>query len=148
MNESKRMITNLTKDKFMKKLMTMICLLGLSTGASAYLSGEGYWSEPGTDISPDDSRSTRGCWARFVTDKTHDFKILTLLGDSSISDIDHVLGRDIEKDINIIEVGPKAMVLLYDNEDFYDFRGQIEAGVVYDDHQKLDVVDSFEVVCL
>ncbi|MAF76937.1 MAG: hypothetical protein CME63_05835 [Halobacteriovoraceae bacterium] len=132
----------------MKKLMSLFLALSFTTTASAYVSGEAYWSEAGTDMSVDDQRATLGCFARFHMDKTHDFIILNMLGNSSVSDIDHVLGLDIEKDINFIEVGPKAVVRIYDNEDFVDYRGQIEAGTLYDDHDKLDVVDSFEVVCL
>ncbi len=131
----------------MKKMITA-AMMTLSLGAFAYVSGDAFWSAPGTDLSLDSRASVRGCWARFHLDKTFDFKILNMMGESSVSDIDNVLGEDIEKDINMIEVGPKAMVRLYDNEDFFDYRGQIEAGVLFEDHQRLDSIDSFEVVCL
>ncbi len=127
----------------------MTLMLGtLSLSSMAYVSGEAYWSNPGSDLSTDVQRGSNGCWARFHLDKTFDFKILNMIGESSVSDIDHVLGEDIEKDINMIEVGPKAFVRLYDNEDFYDYRGQISPGTFFEDHQKLDAIDSFEVVCL
>ena len=131
----------------MKKMITLM-LTTLSLSSFAYVSGEAFWSNPGSDLSVDTQTQARGCWARFHLDKTFDFKILNMIGDSSVSDIDNVLGEDIEKDINMIEVGPKAVVRLYDNEDLYDYRGQIEPGTLFDDHNDLDSIDSFEVVCL
>jgi len=133
----------------MKKVLILSLLTILSTSALAYYSnGFAFWSRPGHNLSRDQINDFAGCYARFHMDKTHDFRVLNVMGRASFPDIDHVLGLDIERDINFIEVGPRAVVRLYDNEGFRDYRGSLEPSSTYEGEERLDMIDSFEVTCL
>jgi|GEM_PF-6281939 hypothetical protein len=131
----------------MKKL-TVGALFVLATSVLGFSKGHLYWSEAGSDFSLGERNAANGCYARLHMDKSHDFAILNMVGNSAIYDIDAALGADIEHDINMIEVGANAKVTLYDNEGLRDFRGDISADSFFDDHRYLDRVDSLKVTCL
>lgn len=105
-----------------------------------------YWSTPVEEL-PESPYVQDGCYARLFTDKTHDFLALNIIGPAAIHDFDHVVGRDIENDVNYIEVGPNAIVRLFDNTDLVDLRKVLTPGTKYFDEDLLDSIDSLELEC-
>lgn len=91
-----------------------------------------------------------GCWAKIYDG--HDFKgkALTLNGAMSIPHLEFGQGFDWEGSIDSLEVGPKATLVLYEDENYSDKKREVKAGEkVADLHQSLfsEGVESLQLVC-
>lgn len=80
-------------------------------------------------VSPE-SKSWRqkGCWAKFYDDRNFTGDQLTLVGPVDMADMTGPFGIDWKGKISSVETGPKARVLVYDNENFNDLVATFKPG--------------------
>ena len=62
----------------------------------------------------------KGCWAKFYDDRNFAGDNLTLMGPVDMPDMTGPFGIDWKGKISSVETGPKARVLVYDNENYKD----------------------------
>lgn len=61
-----------------------------------------------------------GCWARIFDEVNYGGRALTLMGAQALPNLEFGEGNDWEGDIDSVQVGPKARLALFDDEDFTD----------------------------
>ena len=92
-----------------------------------------------------------GCWARIHDGHNFSGRTLTLMGSQSLPNLEFGVGSDWEGDIDSVEVGPKAKLVLYDDENFTDDPREIGPnGRIADLHQALfaEGVESMKLSCM
>jgi hypothetical protein len=92
-----------------------------------------------------------GCWARIHDGENFSGRTMTLMGSQSLPHLEFGIGSDWEGDIDSIEVGPKAKLVVYDDENFTDDPREIGPnGRVADLHQSLfsEGVESMKLSCI
>lgn len=70
----------------------------------------------------------KGCWARFYDDERFSGDSLTLIGPVDMQNMTGPFGIDWKGKISSVETGPKARVLVYDNENFRDLVATFNPG--------------------
>ena len=86
----------------------------------------------------------KGCWAKFYDDKNYGGDNLTLLGPVDMADMTGPFGIDWKGKVSSVEAGPKARVLVYDNENFKDLVATIKPGQKSPDvSKKMGFFDEF-----
>lgn len=91
-----------------------------------------------------------GCWARIHDGESFTGRTMTLMGAQSLPNLEFGIGSDWEGDIDSIEVGPKAKLTLYDDENFADDPREIGPnGRVADLHESLfdEGIESMKLTC-
>lgn len=93
----------------------------------------------------------KGCWARFYDGKDFSEDSLTLMGPVDMADMTGPFGIDWKGKISSVETGPKARVLVYDNENFKDLVSTFKPGQKSADVSKkmgfFDEFSSVKVTC-
>lgn len=72
------------------------------------------------DIAAQDNKMKNGCWARIYDRENFAGDTLTLTGPIALADMSGPFGLNWDDRVNSIEVGPKATVTVYDNENYRD----------------------------
>jgi len=98
-----------------------------------------------------DPSTKAGCWARFHDDERFRGDALTLVGPIDMANMTGPFGIDWKGKISSVETGPKARVLVYDNEDFKDLVANFDPGKrVADVSKKMGFFDEFsslKIIC-
>lgn len=81
-----------------------------------------------TAIATKDNSMKRGCWARIYSGANYSGDTLTLSGPLSIADMSGPFGLNWDDKVDSIELGPKANLIVFDNEDFKDQIAQFKPG--------------------
>lgn len=93
----------------------------------------------------------KGCWAKFYDDENYSGDNLTLLGPVDMADMTGPFGVDWKGKISSVETGPKARVLVYDNENFKDLVATFKPGQKSADVSKkmgfFDEFSSIKIAC-
>ncbi|MFL6717251.1 MAG: beta/gamma crystallin domain-containing protein [Burkholderiaceae bacterium] len=93
----------------------------------------------------------KGCWAKFYDDQNFSGDNLTLMGPVDMPDMTGPFGIDWKGKISSVETGPKARVLVYDNENFKDLVSTFKPGQKSSDVSKkmgfFDEFSSMRVTC-
>jgi hypothetical protein len=92
-----------------------------------------------------------GCWARIHDGESFTGRTLTLVGDQSLANLEFGVGNDWEGDIDSVEVGPKAKLTLYDDENFADDPRHFGPNArIADLHQALfdEGIESMRLACI
>jgi hypothetical protein len=93
----------------------------------------------------------KGCWAKFYDDQNYRGDNLTLLGPVDMADMTGPFGIDWKGKISSVETGPKARVLVYDNENFKDLVATFKPGQKSPDVSKkmgfFDEFGSIKIAC-
>lgn len=93
----------------------------------------------------------KGCWAKFFDDQNYKGDNLTLLGPVDMADMTGPFGIDWKGKISSVETGPKARVMVYDNENFKDLVATFKPGQKSPDVSKkmgfFDEFSSVKIVC-
>lgn len=96
-----------------------------------------------------DSAMKSGCWARIYSGTNYSGDTMTLSGPLSIADMTGPFGLDWDDKVDSVEVGPKATLAVFDNEQFRDQVGLFKPGQkVPDVSKKLGFFDEFASVRL
>lgn len=88
----------------------------------------------------------QGCWARIHDRENYSGDTLTLVGPISLADmsVSGPFGMNWDDRVNSIEVGPKATVIVYDNENYRDQVAQFKSGQrVADLSKRMGFFDEF-----
>ncbi len=89
----------------------------------------------------------KGCWAKFYDNTNFSGDTLTLVGPAEMPDMTGPFGLDWERKISSVETGPKARVLVYDNENFNDLVSTFKPGQKSNDvSKKMGFFDEFKSV--
>lgn len=89
----------------------------------------------------------KGCWAKFYDDQNYKGDNLTLLGPVDMADMTGPFKIDWKGKISSVETGPKARVLVYDNENFKDLVATFKPGQKSPDvSKKMGFFDEFSSV--
>lgn len=93
----------------------------------------------------------KGCWAKFYDNQNYGGDNLTLLGPVDMADMTGPFGVDWKGKISSVETGPKARVLVYDNENFKDLVATFKPGQKSADVSKkmgfFDEFGSIKIAC-
>lgn len=113
---------------------------GAAQGGQA-ASGQGGGKQDGTAKAPiyllvpvetaaNDSAMKNGCWARLYSRDNYSGDMLTLVGPTSLPDMDSsgFFGLNWDDRVESLELGPKATMTVYDNENYRDQIAQFKAG--------------------
>lgn len=98
------------------------------------------------DIAAADTTMKTGCWAKVYSGENYAGDSLTLSGPISIANmsITGPFGLNWDDRVNSIEIGPKATVTVYDNQEFRDMVTEFKPGQkVPDVSRKLGFFDEF-----
>lgn len=96
-----------------------------------------------------DNSMKSGCWARIFSRANYAGDVLTLTGPLSIADMGGPFGLNWDDKVDSVEVGPKATLTVYDNEQFRDQVAQFKPGQkVADISKPLGFFDEFASVRL
>ena len=93
---------------------------------------------------------SNGCWARIHDGQNYTGRTLTLMGEQSLPNLEFGQGYDWEGDIDSIEVGPKARLVLYEDENYGDKKRELKANEkVADLHKTIfsEGVESMKLMC-
>jgi hypothetical protein len=91
-----------------------------------------------------------GCWAKIFDGRNFTGRALTLLGDQSLANLEFPVGNDWEGDIDSLEVGPKAKLVLFKDENFADKQRALQPNEkVSDLHKNIfsEGVESLRLTC-
>jgi len=91
-----------------------------------------------------------GCWAKIHDGENFSGRTLTLVGAQNLSNLEFGIGSDWEGDIDSVEVGPKAKLTLYDDENFEDDPRELPSNArISDLHQSLfdEGIESLRLAC-
>lgn len=82
------------------------------------------------ETAANDTAMRNGCWARVYSRENFSGDALTLVGPTSLPDMDQagLFGLNWDDRVSSIELGPKATMTVYDNENFRDIVGQFKPG--------------------
>ena len=81
-----------------------------------------------TAVATKDNAMRRGCWARIHSGTNYSGDTLVLSGPLSIADMSGPFGLNWDDKVDSIELGPKANLTVFDNEQFQDPVGQFKPG--------------------
>lgn len=81
-----------------------------------------------TAVAAKDNAMKRGCWARIYSGTNYSGDTLTLSGPLSIADMTGPFGLNWDDKVDSIELGPKASLTVFDNEQFKDQIAQFKPG--------------------
>lgn len=99
------------------------------------------------DLAAKESTTKGGCWAKIYDGENHTGDTLTLAGPISLADMSGPFGLNWDDRVNSVEIGPKAILTVYDNEGFRDQVAQFKSGQkVPDISKKLGFFDEFASV--
>lgn len=79
-------------------------------------------------VAAKDNSLKRGCWARIYSGTNYSGDTLTLSGPLSVADMSGPFGLNWDDKVDSIELGPKASLTVYDNEQFKDQIAQFKPG--------------------
>lgn len=89
----------------------------------------------------------KGCWAKFYDSQNYGGDNLTLMGPVDMADMTGPFGIDWKGKVSSVETGPKARVLVYDNENFKDLVSTFKPGQKSPDvSKKMGFFDEFSSV--
>ncbi|MDQ1815651.1 beta/gamma crystallin domain-containing protein [Massilia sp. CCM 9210] len=101
------------------------------------------------DVAPRENAMKSGCWARVYSGTDYSGDTLTLTGPVSIADMSGPFGLNWDDRVDSVELGPKATMTVFDNEQFRDQVAQFKPGQkVPDISRKLGFFDEFASVRL
>lgn len=103
------------------------------------------------DVASNDNALKNGCWARIYSRENYAGDSLTIVGPSTLADMDRsgLFGLNWDDRVSSIELGPKATMTVYDNENFRDLVGQFKPGQrVPDIDKRTGFFDEFSSVRL
>lgn len=93
----------------------------------------------------------KGCWAKFHDDQNFGGDSLTLMGPVDMPDMTGPFGVDWKGKVSSVETGPKARVLVYDNENYRDLVATFKPGQKSADVSKkmgfFDEFSSLKIAC-
>lgn len=93
----------------------------------------------------------KGCWAKFYDDQNFGGDNLTLMGPVDMADMTGPFGIDWKGKVSSVETGPKARVLVYDNENYRDLVATFKPGQKSADISKkmgfFDEFSSLKIAC-
>lgn len=93
----------------------------------------------------------KGCWAKFYDNQNFSGDNLTLVGPVDMPDMTGPFGINWKGKISSVETGPKARVLVYDNENYKDlvatFKPGQKAGEVSKKMGFFDEFSSLRIAC-
>ncbi|MBZ2210026.1 beta/gamma crystallin domain-containing protein [Massilia soli] len=96
------------------------------------------------DLAAREASTKSGCWAKIYDGENYMGDTLTLTGPISLADMSGPFGLNWDDRVNSIELGPKAMMTVYDNEGFRDQVAMFKGGQkVPDISRKLGFFDEF-----
>lgn len=100
-------------------------------------------------IATKDNSMKSGCWARIYSARNYSGDTLTLTGPLSIADMSGPFGLNWDDKVDSVEIGPKATLTVFDNEQFRDQVAQFKPGQKVPDISKpLGFFDEFASVRL
>lgn len=82
------------------------------------------------DVAAKDNSMKNGCWAKIYSRENYLGDSLTVVGPSALPNMDQsgLFGLNWDDRVNSIELGPKATMTVFDNENFRDIVGQFKPG--------------------
>lgn len=93
----------------------------------------------------------KGCWAKFHDNENFSGDMLTLMGPVDMPDMKGPFGIDWKGKISSVETGPKARVMVYDNENYNDLVATFKPGQKSKDVSKkmgfFDEFSSLKILC-
>lgn len=101
------------------------------------------------DMAARENSMKSGCWARIYSGTNYSGDSLTLAGPHAIADMSGPYGLNWDDRVDSIELGPKATLTVFDNQQFRDQVAQFKPGQkVPDISKKLGFFDEFASVRL
>jgi hypothetical protein len=91
-----------------------------------------------------------GCWAKVYDGHDFNGRSLMLNGAQSLPHLEFGIGYDWKGSIDSLEVGPKAKLVLYEDENYGDKKRELKAGEkVADLHRSIlsEGVESLQLIC-
>ena len=98
------------------------------------------------DVANNESTMKNGCWAKLYSRENYGGDMLTLVGPTTLPDMDSTgfFGLNWDDRVESVELGPKAVMTVYDNENYRDQVGQFKAGQrVADISKRVGLFDEF-----
>lgn len=98
------------------------------------------------DVAANESAMKNGCWARLYSRENYGGDMLTLVGPSMLADMDNAgfFGLNWDDRVDSVELGPRASMTVYDNENFRDQVAQFKPGQrVADVSKRVGLFDEF-----
>lgn len=93
----------------------------------------------------------KGCWAKFHDNENFTGDMLTLMGPVDMPDMKGPFGIDWKGKISSVETGPKARVMVYDNENYNDLVATFKPGQKSKEVSKklgfFDEFSSLKILC-
>lgn len=93
----------------------------------------------------------KGCWAKFHDGENFSGDMLTLMGPVDMPDMKGPFGIDWKGKISSVETGPKARVMVYDNENYKDLVATFKPGQKSNEVSKklgfFDEFSSMKILC-
>ncbi|WP_151638495.1 beta/gamma crystallin domain-containing protein [Noviherbaspirillum aerium] len=93
----------------------------------------------------------KGCWAKFHDNENFSGDMLTLMGPVDMPDMKGPFGIDWKGKISSVETGPKARVMVYDNENYKDLVATFKPGQKSKEVSKklgfFDEFSSLKILC-
>ncbi len=103
------------------------------------------------DVANNEPNMKNGCWARIYDQENYLGDTLTLAGPTALPDMDTngFFGLNWDDRVDSVELGPKATLTVFDNENFTDRVAQFKAGQrVADVSKRMGFFDEFGSVRL
>lgn len=104
---------------------------GQAAGGKKVPSGQPQvWLLVPVEASANDSGIRNGCWARIWTRENFTGDALTITGPNNIPDLDQtrLFGLDWDDRVRSVELGAKASMTVFDNENYRDLVTQFKPG--------------------
>lgn len=98
------------------------------------------------ETASNDSAMKNGCWAKLYSRDNYGGDMLTLVGPTMLSDMDSAgfFGLNWDDRVESLELGPKATMTVYDNENYRDQVAKFNAGQrVADVSRRTGMFDEF-----
>jgi hypothetical protein len=98
------------------------------------------------EIATNDNAMKNGCWAKLYSRENYAGDMLTLVGPSTLADMDNAgfFGLNWDDRVDSLELGPKATMTVYDNENFRDQVAQFKPGQrIADVSKRVGLFDEF-----
>lgn len=101
------------------------------------------------DVAANDNAMKNGCWARLYSQENYGGDMLTLVGPTLLADMDtnSFFGLNWDDRVESVELGPKATMTVYDNENYRDQVAQFKPGQrIADVSKRVGLFDEFASV--
>ncbi|WP_420473719.1 beta/gamma crystallin domain-containing protein [Noviherbaspirillum sp. ST9] len=98
------------------------------------------------DVATNDNAMKNGCWAKLYSRDNYGGDMLTLVGPTMLADMDSTgfFGLNWDDRVESLELGPKASMTVYDNENYRDQVARFNAGQrVADVSKRVGLFDEF-----